>query len=120
VHRLGQCPDIEPLRAIRLYIPDPPGGKVDLENMFILACRPLIYSSPEIHTKDPHPRPAKKTTGFVVERTTGTGQRPAVDIDFITDSLNHIKSMIDQDPQASREEITAFSQLLRNGYLKQK
>jgi hypothetical protein len=45
---------------------------------------------------------------------------PAVDIDFITDSLNHIKSMIDQDPEGSREEITAFSQLLRNGYLKQK
>jgi hypothetical protein len=45
---------------------------------------------------------------------------PVVDIDFITDSLNHIKSTIDQDPEASRQEITAFSQLLRNGYLKHK
>jgi hypothetical protein len=47
-------------------------------------------------------------------------RRQVVDIDFITESLNHIQSMIDQDPKAAREEITAFSQLLRNGYLKQK
>ena len=47
MHRLGQCPDIEPLRAINPYIPLPPGGKVDLEGNFIHAYRPPVYSSAE-------------------------------------------------------------------------
>jgi two-component system, LytTR family, sensor kinase len=62
----------------------------------------------------------RRRLGLLLKERQELAKDPAVDIDFITDSLNHIKSMIDQDPQASREEITAFSQLLRNGYLKQK
>jgi hypothetical protein len=62
----------------------------------------------------------RRRLGLLLKERQELAKDPAVDIDFITDSLNHIKSMIDQDPDASREEITAFSQLLRNGYLKQK
>ena len=62
----------------------------------------------------------RRRLGLLLKERQEPAKDPAVDIDFITDSLNHIKSMIDQDPQASREEITAFSQLLRNGHLKQK
>jgi hypothetical protein len=42
----------------------------------------------------------------------------AVDIESITRSLDHIRSMIDEDAAGARAEITAFSQLLRKGYLK--
>jgi hypothetical protein len=62
----------------------------------------------------------RRRLGLLLKERQELAKDPPVDIDFITDSLNHIKSMIDQDPEASREEITAFSQLLRNGYLKQK
>jgi len=62
----------------------------------------------------------RRRLGLLLKERQEPAKDPTVDIDFITDSLNHIKSMIDQDPQASREEITAFSQLLRNGHLKQK
>jgi two-component system, LytTR family, sensor kinase len=62
----------------------------------------------------------RRRLGLLLKERQEQANDPAVDIDFITDSLNHIKSLIDQDPEASRVEITAFSQLLRNGYLKQK
>jgi len=42
----------------------------------------------------------------------------AVDIESITRSLDRIRSLIDEDAAGARAEITAFSQLLRTGYLK--
>jgi hypothetical protein len=41
----------------------------------------------------------------------------AVDVDFLIDSLHRIQSSIEENPTRSRAEITAFSNLLRRGFL---
>lgn len=41
----------------------------------------------------------------------------AMEIGSIIESLTRIRTLIDEDPGRSRAEITAFSQLLRKGYL---
>jgi two-component system LytT family sensor kinase len=41
-----------------------------------------------------------------------------VDLESITRSLDRIRTLIDEDATRARAEITAFSQLLRKGYLK--
>lgn len=43
---------------------------------------------------------------------------PHLDIEDLTHTLDHIQDLIDKDPIRSRNEITEFSLLLRNGYLK--
>ena len=43
---------------------------------------------------------------------------PHLDIEDLTSSLEQVRSMIDNDPERSRNEITKFSRLLRTGYLK--
>jgi hypothetical protein len=43
---------------------------------------------------------------------------PPVDVDFITGSLDRIRSLIDEDPVSAREGINTFSQILRKGRLK--
>jgi len=43
---------------------------------------------------------------------------PPVDIDFITGSLDRIRSLIDEDPGSARAGINTFSQILRKGRLK--
>jgi len=87
--------------------------------IFIIPCAILYYGYYYIQ-KARSEDLQRRRLGLLLKERQELAKDPAVDIDFITDSLNHIKSMIDQDPQASREEITAFSQLLRNGYLKYK
>jgi hypothetical protein len=43
---------------------------------------------------------------------------PPVDIDFLTSSLDRIRSLIDQDPDSARSGINTFSNILRKGRLK--
>jgi hypothetical protein len=55
---------------------------------------------------------------LLLQEKSATADDTAVDIESITRSLHHIRSLIDQDAAGARAEITAFSQLLRKGYLK--
>ncbi len=43
---------------------------------------------------------------------------PPVDIDFISGSLDRIRSLIDEDPDNARASINTFSRMLRKGRLK--
>lgn len=43
---------------------------------------------------------------------------PTIDPEDLTATLEHIRSLIDTDPNSARLEITAFSRLLRSGHLK--
>jgi len=43
---------------------------------------------------------------------------PPVDVDYITDSLDRIRSLIEEDPPGARARINTFSQILRKGRLK--
>jgi LytS/YehU family sensor histidine kinase len=54
----------------------------------------------------------------MLKETEGQARVSVVDIDFITGSLQRIQSLIDENPSRSRAEITEFSNLLRNGFLK--
>jgi hypothetical protein len=43
---------------------------------------------------------------------------PPVDVDYITGSLDRIRSLIDENPDGARAGISTFSQILRKGRLK--
>jgi hypothetical protein len=55
---------------------------------------------------------------LLLKEKSATAGDTAVDIESITRSLDRIRSLIDEDAARARAEITAFSQLLRKGYLK--
>jgi len=55
---------------------------------------------------------------LLLEERSATAGDTAVDIESITRSLDRIRSLINEDAAGARAEITAFSQLLRTGYLK--
>jgi hypothetical protein len=55
---------------------------------------------------------------LLLKEKSATAGDSAVDIESITRSLDRIRSLIDEDAAGARAEITAFSQLLRKGYLK--
>ena len=55
---------------------------------------------------------------LLLQEKSATAGDTAVDIESITRSLDRIRSLIDEDASGARSEITAFSQLLRTGYLK--
>jgi two-component system LytT family sensor kinase len=45
-------------------------------------------------------------------------EKSNVDVDFIENSLQKIKGLIEKNPAQARKEITDFSNILRNGHLK--
>ena len=55
---------------------------------------------------------------LLLKEKSATAGDAAVNIESITRSLDRIRSLIDEDPAGARTEITAFSLLLRTGYLK--
>jgi hypothetical protein len=55
---------------------------------------------------------------LLLKERSATAADTALDIESITRSLDHIRSLIGEDAAGARAEITAFSQLLRTGYLK--
>jgi two-component system, LytTR family, sensor kinase len=55
---------------------------------------------------------------LLLQERSATAGDTAVDIESITRSLDRIRSLINEDAAGARAEITAFSQLLRKGYLK--
>ena len=55
---------------------------------------------------------------LLLKERSATAADTALDVESITCSLDHIRSLIDEDAAGARAEITAFSQLLRTGYLK--
>lgn len=55
---------------------------------------------------------------LLLKEKAATANDTTVDIESITRSLDRIRSLIGEDTTRARAEITAFSQLLRKGYLK--
>jgi len=55
---------------------------------------------------------------LLLKERSATAADTTLDIESITLSLDRIRSLIDEDAAGARAEITAFSQLLRTGYLK--
>jgi hypothetical protein len=78
----------------------------------------IIYYGYDCIQKNKRHDLENKRLECLLQEKESSAERPAVDIDFITGALNNIQSMIDENPGRSRDEITAFSQLLRKGYLK--
>jgi hypothetical protein len=55
---------------------------------------------------------------LLLQERSATAADTALDIESLTRSLDRIQSLINEDAAGARTEITAFSQLLRKGYLK--
>jgi hypothetical protein len=55
---------------------------------------------------------------LLLKERSATAADTALDVESITRSLDRIRSLIGEDAASARTEITAFSQLLRTGYLK--
>jgi amino acid transporter len=60
----------------------------------------------------------KRHLECIVKEKHSASADPAIDVRHLTGKLDHIRSLIDNDPNSARREITTFSRLLRSGYLK--
>jgi hypothetical protein len=60
----------------------------------------------------------KERLEYLVKEQESADTGPAIDLEDLTGTLDHIRSLIDQDPNSARREITTFSRLLRSGHLK--
>jgi hypothetical protein len=55
---------------------------------------------------------------YLIKEQESADTGPAIDLEDLTGALDHIRSLIDQDSNSARREITIFSRLLRSGHLK--
>ena len=68
------------------------------------------------YTRDIHRK--NRQLECLVNEKQSASTNPAIDIQELTGKLDHIRTLIDDDPNSARREITTFSRLLRTGYLK--
>jgi hypothetical protein len=85
----------------------PPPRWASRQNIFACTIEYLIVLSLEGHRLE-----------LLLKEKELSATEPPVDIDFITGSLDRIRSLIDEDPGSARAGINTFSQILRKGRLK--
>jgi hypothetical protein len=86
--------------------------------LFLLPTWAMLYWSYHYIGQAAGIRSKKKIWEYRLAEMEASVKSGGTDLDSIMDSISRIKSKIDENPAAARDEINELSQLLRKGYLR--